>query len=62
MSYRGAGLNYLQFSSIAASVVRQCLKADVKAAAAKRVEANLKIRSWADGKPSSAPKPTPVRK
>jgi hypothetical protein len=51
VSYRGS---YLQFSSIAASCVRQCLKPDVKAAAMKRVEANLKLRPWSNGKPAAA--------
>lgn len=46
-------ISYLQFSSVAASVVRNCLKPELKAAAAKRVESNLKVRSWESGKPST---------
>jgi len=52
MSYwRAAGLNYIQYSAIAARVVRNALKADAKAEAAKRAVSQIKFTPWKDGKP-----------
>lgn len=44
------GLTYVHFSNIAARVVRNSLKAELKADAAKRADAHIKFAKWADGK------------
>ncbi|XP_078037179.1 protein stunted isoform X2 [Augochlora pura] len=50
-AWRQAGLNYINYSQIAARLVRQALKSDVRAEAAKRDDANIKFTAWKDGKP-----------
>ncbi|XP_012523639.1 protein stunted isoform X1 [Monomorium pharaonis] len=50
-AWRQAGLNYINYSQIAARLVRQALKADFRAEAAKRDEVNVKFTQWKDGKP-----------
>ncbi|THK33268.1 protein stunted isoform X1 [Diachasma alloeum] len=50
-AWRQAGLNYINYSQIAAKLVRQALKAEFRAAAAKREESSVKFTSWKDGKP-----------
>ena len=42
--------SYIQYSQIAARLVRQALKADLKVEAAKRDEVNVKFTEWKDGK------------
>ncbi|CAG0897951.1 unnamed protein product [Darwinula stevensoni] len=49
--WRQAGLNYIQFSAIAAKIVRRALKAPLRAEALRREEINVKINPWKDGKP-----------
>ncbi|XP_011697980.1 PREDICTED: ATP synthase subunit epsilon, mitochondrial-like isoform X1 [Wasmannia auropunctata] len=49
-AWRQAGLNYINYSQIAARLVRQALKADLRAEAAKRDEVNVKFTQWKDGK------------
>ncbi|XP_051162510.1 protein stunted-like isoform X1 [Leptopilina boulardi] len=49
--WRQAGLNYINYSQIAARLLRQALKTDMRAEAAKRDEANVKFTQWKDGKP-----------
>merc|ERR1712001_337373 len=49
--WRAAGLNYIQYSAIAARVVRQALKTDLKADAAKRDITGIKFVKWENGKP-----------
>jgi len=49
--WRVAGLNYIQYSSIAARVVRGALKAEFRAEAAKRADSGIKFTPWKDGKP-----------
>merc|ERR1711862_443861 len=49
--WRAAGLNYVQYSSIAAHVVRSCLKPDQADAAAKRAATTIKFQRWENGKP-----------
>ncbi|XP_015124856.1 protein stunted isoform X2 [Diachasma alloeum] len=53
-AWRQAGLNYINYSQIAAKLVRQALKAEFRAAAAKREESSVKFTSWKDGKPIKA--------
>ncbi|KAH0949176.1 hypothetical protein HN011_001157 [Eciton burchellii] len=49
--WRQAGLNYINYSQIAARLVRQALKGDFKVEALKRDEVNVKFTQWKDGKP-----------
>jgi len=44
--WRVAGLNYMNYSQIAARVVRAALKPDAKAEAGKRAESHIKISTW----------------
>lgn len=48
--WRELGLTYVHFSNIAARVVRNSLKAELKNDAAKRAEAHIKFAKWAGGK------------
>ncbi|XP_008553855.1 protein stunted-like isoform X1 [Microplitis mediator] len=50
-AWRQAGLNYINFSQIAAKLVRQALKAEFRTAAAKREDSSVKFTLWKDGKP-----------
>ncbi|XP_014487128.1 PREDICTED: ATP synthase subunit epsilon, mitochondrial-like isoform X1 [Dinoponera quadriceps] len=50
-AWRQAGLNYINYSQIAARLVRQALKADLRVEALKRDEANVRFTQWKDGKP-----------
>ncbi|XP_050423087.1 protein stunted-like isoform X2 [Adelges cooleyi] len=53
MSYwRAAGLNYVNYSNIAAKVVRRVLKSDLQASASKRDESHVKFTPWNKGKPA----------
>ncbi|XP_049818520.1 protein stunted-like isoform X2 [Aethina tumida] len=52
-AWRAAGLNYINYSNIAAKLLRQALKPELRAEAAKRSESHVKITKWADGKPIS---------
>ncbi|CAH0546517.1 unnamed protein product [Brassicogethes aeneus] len=48
-------LFYINYSNIAAKLVRQALKPEFRADAAKRGDSHLKVTKWADGKPIRAP-------
>jgi F-type H+-transporting ATPase subunit epsilon len=48
--------SYIQFSGIAARVVRNALKPELAAAAAKRLESPMSVRTWEGGKPVTAPR------
>ncbi|XP_046819061.1 protein stunted-like isoform X2 [Vespa velutina] len=50
-AWRQAGLNYINYSQIAARLVRQALKSDVRTEAQKRDESSVKFTQWKDGKP-----------
>lgn len=52
--WRQAGLNYVQFSNIAAKVVRRSLQDAAKKDAIKREEAVARINKWQDGKMQQA--------
>ncbi|XP_022190752.1 protein stunted isoform X2 [Nilaparvata lugens] len=52
-AWRAAGLNYIQYSNIAARVVRQALKSEFKADAAKREETTVRFTAWKDGRPAN---------
>lgn len=58
-AWRQAGLNYINFSNIAAKVLRQSLKPDLQAQAAKRGDSLIRITPWANGKPATAQPPKP---
>jgi len=52
-TFRAMGLNYLEFSQIAARCVRQALKEAPKKEAAARGEVDLMFRSWDKGTPAA---------
>lgn len=43
---------YIQYSNIAARVLRSSLKPELKADAAKRADSHVKFTKWTDGKPA----------
>ncbi|XP_050300761.1 protein stunted-like isoform X2 [Anthonomus grandis grandis] len=53
-AWRQAGLNYINYSNIAAKLLRQALKADLRTEALKRNESHLKVTKWEGGKPINA--------
>ncbi|XP_006615937.1 protein stunted-like isoform X1 [Apis dorsata] len=55
-AWRQAGLNYINYSQIAAKLVRQALKSEFRAEALKRDETNIKFTQWKDGKPAKTHK------
>ena len=51
MSYwRQAGLNYLQYSRIAAQTLRKCLKPEFQTELMMKKESELKLTKWEGGK------------
>ncbi|XP_023311141.1 protein stunted-like isoform X3 [Anoplophora glabripennis] len=52
-AWRQAGLNYINYSNIAAKLLRRALKPDLRVEAEKRAEAHIRITKWVDGKPIS---------
>ncbi|XP_068915905.1 protein stunted-like isoform X1 [Tenebrio molitor] len=56
-AWRAAGLNYINYSTIAARLLRQALKAEFRADAAKRNQTHIKVNRWIDGKPEKKPDP-----
>lgn len=50
--YLNINFRYIQYSNIAARVLRGSLKADLKADAAKRADSHVKFTKWTDGKPA----------
>ncbi|XP_057966882.1 ATP synthase subunit epsilon, mitochondrial [Malania oleifera] len=53
--WRSAGLTYVGYSNICASLVRNCLKEPHRAEALSREKVHFSISKWTDGKPQ---KPT----
>ncbi|KAK0181162.1 hypothetical protein PV327_003468 [Microctonus hyperodae] len=53
-AWRQAGLNYINYSQIAAKLVRQALKPELRTVAMKRDETHVKFTQWKDGKPVKA--------
>ncbi|XP_037938335.1 protein stunted-like isoform X1 [Teleopsis dalmanni] len=51
-AWRAAGLTYIQYSNICARVVREALKTELRAEAAKRNESHVKFTPWLNGKPA----------
>lgn len=48
--WRELGLTYVHYSNIAARVLRNSLKAELKADAGKRADAHVKFTKWEGGK------------
>ncbi|XP_016942484.1 protein stunted isoform X2 [Drosophila suzukii] len=51
-AWRAAGITYIQYSNIAARVLRESLKGPLRADAAKRDASHVKFTPWANGKPA----------
>ncbi|CAH0700039.1 unnamed protein product [Spodoptera exigua] len=51
-AWRQAGLNYINYSNIAAKILRRSLKPELRAEALKRDDSNVRITPWANGKPA----------
>ena len=49
--WRAAGMTYITYSNICASLVRNCLKEPYKGEAATREKVHFAISKWAEGKP-----------
>ncbi|KXJ77977.1 hypothetical protein RP20_CCG005924 [Aedes albopictus] len=52
-AWRAAGLNYINYSNIAARLVRKALKPEQRAQAVRRDESHIKFTKWVNGKPES---------
>ncbi|XP_012279272.1 protein stunted-like isoform X1 [Orussus abietinus] len=52
-AWRQAGLNYINYSQIAAKILRQALKSNLRAEALKRDESSIRFTQWKDGKPAT---------
>lgn len=52
-AWRAAGLNYINYSNIAARLLRQALKPEFRAEAARRNESHIKFTQWENGKPAN---------
>lgn len=48
--WRELGLTYVTFSNVAARVLRNSLKPELRADAAKRADSHVKFAKWAEGK------------
>ncbi|KAJ2720456.1 hypothetical protein GGI07_004602 [Coemansia sp. Benny D115] len=53
-AWRAAGLNYLQYSNIAARALRRVAKPELKAEIAKREGNSIKFAKWDSGKASAS--------
>uniref|UniRef100_A0A336LBD8 CSON002898 protein n=1 Tax=Culicoides sonorensis TaxID=179676 RepID=A0A336LBD8_CULSO len=51
-AWRAAGLNYINYSNIAARLLRKALKPEFRAEAARRDETHIKFTPWEGGKPA----------
>ncbi|XP_043653756.1 protein stunted [Drosophila teissieri] len=49
--WRDAGLTYIHYSNIAARVVREALRVELRADAAKRNVSHVKFTPWENGRP-----------
>ncbi|KAJ1991985.1 hypothetical protein GGI25_003681 [Coemansia spiralis] len=57
-AWRAAGMNYLEYSSIAARALRRVVKSELQMEIAKREGVNIKFAKWENGK-ASASNPVP---
>ncbi|KAJ1939941.1 hypothetical protein GGF37_004190 [Kickxella alabastrina] len=53
-AWRTAGINYLQYSNIAARALRRVIKTDLQAEIAKRQGITIKVAKWDNGKSSAS--------
>ncbi|XP_017018254.1 protein stunted isoform X2 [Drosophila kikkawai] len=51
-AWRAAGITYIQYSNIAARVLRESLRTELRVDAAKRNESHVKFTPWANGRPA----------
>ncbi|CAG9797098.1 unnamed protein product [Chironomus riparius] len=51
-AWRQAGLNYINYSNIAARILRRTLKPEARVEAAKRDESHIRFTPWTNGKPT----------
>ncbi|XP_014365610.1 protein stunted isoform X2 [Papilio machaon] len=51
-AWRQAGLSYINYSNIAAKVLRRSLKPEFRSEALKRDESHVRITPWANGRPA----------
>ncbi|XP_017088209.1 protein stunted isoform X2 [Drosophila bipectinata] len=51
-AWRAAGITYIQYSNVAARVLREALRTELRADAAKRNESHVKFTPWANGRPA----------
>lgn len=49
--WRSAGMTYVTYSNLCASLVRQCLKEPHKSEALAREKVHFNVSKWVDGKP-----------
>ncbi|ONK70518.1 uncharacterized protein A4U43_C05F34530 [Asparagus officinalis] len=49
--WRAAGMTYITYSNICASLVRSCLKEPYRAESASREKVHFSVSKWAGGKP-----------
>ncbi|KAL0892053.1 hypothetical protein ABMA27_015275 [Loxostege sticticalis] len=55
-AWRQAGLNYINYSNIAAKMLRRSLKPDLRTEALRRDASHVRITPWTDGKPAHSQK------
>ncbi|XP_017110908.1 protein stunted isoform X1 [Drosophila gunungcola] len=51
-AWRAAGITYIQYSNIAARVLREALRTELRVDAAKRDASHVKFTPWANGRPA----------
>ncbi|XP_075970724.1 protein stunted-like isoform X2 [Anticarsia gemmatalis] len=51
-AWRQVGLNYINYSNIAAKMLRRSLKPELRTEALKRDESHVRITPWTDGRPA----------
>ncbi|XP_042489300.1 ATP synthase subunit epsilon, mitochondrial-like [Macadamia integrifolia] len=49
--WRAAGMTYISYSNICASLVRNCLKEPYRSEALNREKVHFAVSKWTDGKP-----------
>ncbi|ERN07205.1 hypothetical protein AMTR_s00019p00172990 [Amborella trichopoda] len=49
--WRAAGMTYVRYSNICASLVRQCLKEPYRSESLSREKVHFSVSKWVDGKP-----------
>lgn len=54
--WRAAGMTYITYSNICASLVRSCLKEPYKSEATAREKVHFSVSKWAGGKPEKPSK------